>query len=131
MGLAIFPYRKILQFFDWSSRSRAAPQVASADDPTVHGIVLLVRAAGRRILGKRPCLPQALVVRWLLRRRGYSASLQMGVTKDESDKLLAHAWVESGGEILIGGRLSPTRYNSLRSLEKRLSQLNAVSPFKS
>ena len=53
----------------------------------------------------------------LLARRGFPASLHIGVAKQGQEKQLeAHAWVESEGKVLIGGS-EPGRYTSLLALE--------------
>jgi transglutaminase superfamily protein len=41
------------------------------------------------------CLPRALAVHAMLRRRGIASRLCLGVARDEQ-KLFAHAWVEIG-----------------------------------
>lgn len=50
------------------------------------------------------CLTQALATDWLLKRAGYHGILHIGVALDEHGKLLAHAWLEYDGMILVGGR---------------------------
>ena len=42
------------------------------------------------------CLQRALLLRWLLRRRGLRSELRIGVRFDDG-RLDAHAWLESGG----------------------------------
>ncbi|MBV9790605.1 MAG: lasso peptide biosynthesis B2 protein [Chloroflexi bacterium] len=60
------------------------------------------------------CLPQALTALALLRRNGHAADLRIGVARDERGRLQAHAWVESGGQIVIGGSASSVaRYTPL------------------
>ena len=59
------------------------------------------------------CLPQALAAQALLLRHGYPADLRIGVARDQG-RLEAHAWVESGGQIVIGGSTSSlARYTPL------------------
>jgi hypothetical protein len=53
----------------------------------------------------------------LLARRGYLADLRIGVIKADSGQLEAHAWVESEGQVIIGGSDSPFRFTPLPSLE--------------
>lgn len=79
-------------------------------------VIWAVYAVGR-LLGDKPCLPQALVTQWLLRRKGYPATLHIGVKKGAPDQLMAHAWVESEGEIIMGGHASPQVYTPLHSFE--------------
>ncbi len=51
------------------------------------------------------CLPRSLALCSLLRERGHSAEVRIGV-RHEAGKLLAHAWVELHGEVL-GEKLHP------------------------
>lgn len=121
-GLPWVPYKMILKHFAWLSKtsSDAVPS-SESERRYLDTVVLLTNAAGRRILGSKPCLPKALVVECLLKRRGIDASLRIGVTKSVDDELLAHAWVEHNGDIVIGGRLSEARYARLRSLKPEAS----------
>ena len=84
---------------------------------------------GRRLLPKRPCLTQALVTQFFLWRRGDEAtSMHIGVTKGDDGGLLAHAWLEHEGRVIIGGTGSPERYKRLEQLEERI---HAAPPSKS
>lgn len=48
------------------------------------------------------CLPQALVGYMLLRREGFDVQLKIGVLKTPSDQLVAHAWLEYQGQVILG-----------------------------
>ncbi len=60
--------------------------------------------AGCRLFPKNPCLIQAAVVQRLLWRKGHPSELRIGVRKEGGKHLEAHAWVESGGEVVVGAR---------------------------
>jgi hypothetical protein len=62
-----------------------------------------VNTISRYLARDLTCLPQALVVHQMLSQRGYSAKLLIGVAKGEHDNLVAHAWVETEGKVVIGG----------------------------
>lgn len=49
------------------------------------------------------CLVQALTVQRMLKEKGISSTIYLGVKKDENNKMLAHAWVRCGEYILTGG----------------------------
>jgi hypothetical protein len=55
-----------------------------------------VAAAAARVAPGDTCLSQALVLWWLLRRRGLDSGLRLGVRKS-ADRLSAHAWIEYRG----------------------------------
>ncbi len=59
-------------------------------------------AHAQRVVPRATCLPQALAAESLLTRGGLPAELQIGVKKTPEGKLLAHAWVESEGQIVVG-----------------------------
>lgn len=61
----------------------------------------IVQRAARHHLYAMRCLPQSLVLAWLLARRGISVELRLGVRQDNGT-LLAHAWLEANGRSLDG-----------------------------
>ena len=75
-----------------------------------------VEVTGRYMPGVGTCLTQALTARVLLARRGHPALLRIGVVKGEEGQLQAHAWLESGGRVVIGGS-ELERYVPLVALE--------------
>jgi hypothetical protein len=69
-------------------------------------IAWAVTAAGKSPLGDGTCLARALTAQRLLKMRGYPANLHIGVAKDGDGQLLAHAWVESDGVVVVGGTVA-------------------------
>ena len=63
-----------------------------------------VERASARLPGQSQCLPRAMALQWLLRRRGLGGSLLIGVLAGSSRGSIddLHAWVVRRGEILIG-----------------------------
>lgn len=63
-----------------------------------------VERATQRLPGGAKCLPRAMALHWMLRRRHRSSQLVIAVLPEQArgsvDDL--HAWIETGGEILIG-----------------------------
>ena len=83
--------------------------------------VWAARVAGRRLLPEGPCLTQALVLQYLLRRRGdESSQLHIGVAKQDDEGLRAHAWVERDGRVLIGGADAPEKYERLGNISQKI-----------
>lgn len=66
-------------------------------------IVWAVETASGRLPGARTCLPRALVAQALLARHGFPANFRIGVARRDDGRVAAHAWVECGGEVVIGG----------------------------
>lgn len=49
------------------------------------------------------CLVQSLTAQKMLRRKGISSTLYLGVKKDENGKMIAHSWIRSGEYCVTGG----------------------------
>jgi len=62
-------------------------------------VARMVRIAAVRGPYRANCLPQSLVLWWLLRRQGITSSLRIGVRKGSSE-FEAHAWIELHGVAL-------------------------------
>jgi len=62
----------------------------------------IVRLAANGIFWDSKCLARAIAVKKLLKRRKIRSTVFLGVAKGEENKLLAHAWVSSGGRIITG-----------------------------
>jgi hypothetical protein len=62
-----------------------------------------IDVAGHLVPGGGHCLSQALALQVFLVRRGYKAKICFGIQKPERSALMAHAWVEHNGVVLIGG----------------------------
>jgi hypothetical protein len=88
-----------------SSRPHAwcgPPPKWSVSRPPVDRVSWAVRAASRFVPGASNCLVRALATQALLGKYGYGSELQIGVRKAGDGGLAAHAWLESGGAIVIG-----------------------------
>jgi hypothetical protein len=87
----------------WLGPLTSAP---SADPPTTadHRLARAVERATQRLPGGAKCLPRAIVLHWMLRRRQRPSQLVIAVlpgsVRGGADDL--HAWIETGGEVLIG-----------------------------
>lgn len=61
-----------------------------------------VNTADNLTPGEASCLERALVAEQLLARRGREATLRFGVDIPGRE-MTAHAWIESGDEVVVGG----------------------------
>ena len=68
----------------------------------------VLRAAGR-LPGETRCLPRAMALQWMLRRREMGGVLHIGVLPGSARGSLddLHAWVTRSGEVLIGADERP------------------------
>lgn len=84
------------RFQAWLGRSRLPAQSPPTFDEMAT-IGALVNIAANYAPGPATCLTRSLLLIWLLRRRGVSADLRIGVQLAQG-KLDAHAWVEYAGK---------------------------------
>lgn len=102
--------------------ARGLPQWSDSTSVRRERAAWAASAVGRRLLQKGPCLTQAIVLQYLLRRQGDKAArLRIGVARGRDDTLQAHAWVERKGEVLIGGAASQATYIQFDDLEEKLT----------
>ena len=74
-----------------------------------HYLARVVERAAIRLPFETKCLPRAMALQWMLRRRGRSSTLLIGVLPGTNRGGLddLHAWVDRGGETLIGSSTEP------------------------
>jgi hypothetical protein len=96
--------------------SRTPARSGTFCESSLEAVVWAVDTAGRCVPRAATCLTLALTGQTLLLRRGHEAVVRIGVAKEDGERFVAHAWVESEGRIVIGG-YETERYVQLASLE--------------
>ncbi len=119
-ALRVVPFRVIVRSLRGGTETATltdanAARVAKSNE-AIRRKIWAIDAAGRHLLPRKPCLTQALIVHRLLRRHGRPSELRLGARRAADGKLEAHAWIESGGEIVIGGKALAEGYTPLPSL---------------
>lgn len=114
LGLWLLPFetlrRVLVGLSDAPARLRGTGQSSLGE------VTWAVETAGHCIPRAATCLTLALTAQILLLRRGHGAVIHIGIAKGGGERFLAHAWVESGGKVVIGGH-EIERYTPLASLE--------------
>jgi hypothetical protein len=87
--------------FNVARRMLARRSRPSAEKVTTEKIGWAISVA-KRFVPRGDCLPQALAAESILMRNGYPVELRIGVVKTHQGGLEAHAWVESGGRLVVG-----------------------------
>lgn len=100
LGLALLPLEKLLHTL--TRVAKAFPARGPTKRNSVDRKIRAIEKIGKYVLGDGPCLSQALAVQFIMDRHGQPSELCIGVAKDEYGKLIAHAWIESDGRVLIG-----------------------------
>ena len=102
VGLSLRPYAAMRL---WSERPLRAPS-ANVD---VRSLMWSIEVMAPYV-PKATCLVKALAGSRLLARHGHSAALKIGVARGEAGQLEAHAWLERGGTVVLGGLADLDRY---------------------
>lgn len=76
-------------------------------------IVRAVNLAIRCTPGTAMCLTRALTTQALLDKYGYAYQLRIGVAKDAANQLIAHAWIEYEGHVIMGALNQLNQYQPL------------------
>jgi len=95
LALWLLPLGMVRRLLAGKLRPPVAPQVSTER-------IAWAISKARRVVPRATCLPQALAAEALLTRLGHAVELRIGVMKTEHDALVAHAWVESGGHVVVG-----------------------------
>jgi hypothetical protein len=95
LALWVLPFNTARRLFARRARQSTPPF------PTTERIGWAIEVA-KGFIPKGNCLPQALAAESLLTRNGYPVELRIGVAKTDDGRLEAHAWVESGGRLVVG-----------------------------
>jgi len=94
-ALRVVPLRHLHDLVDRPSAGRRATDLARANR-TAH----MVAAAAEYGPYRASCLPQSLVLQFMLRRDGMRGELKYGVRRMDNH-VTAHCWIELDGEPLI------------------------------
>lgn len=112
-------YLEALIFLAWARIlkslpfSKVAPSLGDsmvetplADDPgktqMLKQISYVVRKLSRLTIWESACMVRAVAALKMLERRGIDSTLYLGTAKDDSGKMIAHAWLRSGSIYLTG-----------------------------
>ena len=101
LGLRLFPFRGLQRVLGMISRSSA--RMEDSDDAPIAQVVWAIDAASRRAPWIATCLTRALAAQVMLARVGRPTKLAIGVAKGGDGRLLAHAWLQNGKRIVLGG----------------------------
>jgi hypothetical protein len=77
-----------------------------------------IRTMSRYTPWESKCLVQAMAAKIMLNRRKIGNTLYLGVAKDGTEAMVAHAWVKCGGIILTGARQAE-RFTAVAAFSSR------------
>ncbi len=81
---------------------KRAPAKQSGDPDLLRAVRRAIATAAAHVPWNAVCLPQAIAAKAMLARRGCGSAFHLGASFDSDGKLIAHAWLVSGGSIVTG-----------------------------
>ena len=100
--ILIIPFRKYRKYL-----GRHNEETPLESDKEEHKTIKQVQWAITGVCSHTPweskCLVQAIIAQKILKKRNIHSTLYLGVNKDRSNKILAHAWLRSGLIFVTGG----------------------------
>ena len=118
IALWLIPAHRIFRYAArWVEHAKQNP---SRGRPTVHYVAWAVRVVSRRV-PRASCLTQALAGQILMGKHGHVSEICVGVARDAKGTLIAHAWLDTGGQVLIGNQ-DLERYTRLPDLSAGVLQ---------
>jgi len=116
LALRFVPLRHLRSIIDRPRTTRRAHDKARADR-----IAHMVAAAAAHGPYRATCLPQSIVLQWLLRRDGMRGELRYGVRQVDGT-VTRHCWVELDGEPLIDSAAVRRKFAVLEPSSARWSR---------
>ena len=103
LAILVLPFRWIAPML--GKNMAQSPEVEeAANDELLDRISWAVTIASRHLPWDCLCLVQAMAGKAMLKRRGVTSTLYLGLAKDAEAHLKAHAWLRCGDRILTGER---------------------------
>jgi Transglutaminase-like superfamily len=102
LALLLLPYSWI---FSWANRRQGYTRRFGVH--VVPWISWSIERAAEHPWIRAICLPRALAGQMMLRRRKIGSRLYLGVAR-KNDALVAHAWLELNGQVILGGKGADT-----------------------
>jgi hypothetical protein len=96
----------------------ARKSVGSGEERVTVGRVVWAVTVASQYVPAATCLTQGLVAKVMLARNGHDATLHLGVARTDAGQFKAHAWVETNGNVVVGGsEASLKQYTALPAVD--------------
>jgi Transglutaminase-like superfamily len=115
LGLWAMSFRRLLKL--WHYFRSKYPNIQPSNPHPISKIIWAIDCSSNYSLGTPRCLVRAIAAQILLHQQGYRAELCIGVSKGESGKFEAHAWLTYQKQVIIGYLKDLPLFVPLPSLE--------------
>jgi hypothetical protein len=126
-ALLYLGWARILIYFPFSkvAPSLGIPMQETSDIPHPNTVVLkhissAIHITSNYTFWESKCLVKAIAGMKMLKRRKIESTLYLGTAKDESAKMIAHAWLRSG-PVYVTGKEGMEKFTVVGKFAKRMS----------
>ncbi|MFW6095667.1 MAG: lasso peptide biosynthesis B2 protein [Bacteroidota bacterium] len=111
----LVPLRRWHQWIGRQSEQHKETTLSPEQPGRIRQLKENVRRANKLLFNTSKCFAMSLALKKMMSRRKLPAALYLGVKKDETKNLAAHAWVKSGENIIYGGKNATEHFKQLIS----------------
>jgi len=105
--LKALPFSKVAPSLGVPMQETSATSSSPEEAETVKKIARVIKLTSKHTWWESMCLVRAIAAMKMLERRHIESTLYLGTAKDESGKMIAHAWLRSGPLCVTGGEEMP------------------------
>lgn len=99
--LKALPFQRVAPLLGTPMKDTSTAERPS-DGPVLQKISLAIHTASRQTWWESMCLVKAIAAQKMLERRHIDSTLYLGTSRDDSGRMIAHAWLRSGSFIITG-----------------------------
>lgn len=104
LAILLIPFKFLSRFFEKSRKESSYPCAQSRRDvDLIKKIGLAVTRVSKYTPWRCMCYEQGLIAKTILQLNGLESTLIFGVAKNNQAEIQAHAWLQCGSLIVVGG----------------------------
>jgi hypothetical protein len=111
LGLRFFGFQKMTSILSTQASKKMIQQQQTVEEvEEVRHTASLVEIVANRGFFRATCLRQALLVYYLLLKKGIKTELRIGIS-NKTKSFKSHAWIKYKDEVILGGQYSESNYS--------------------
>ena len=103
LAVLSLPFRRLAPYLG-RHMAESSEAAIPCHEKLLKQIAWALRTAAHHTPWKSQCLARCIAGKIMLKRRGLSSTLYLGLAKSDGRELIAHAWLRCGDKILTGLR---------------------------
>ena len=120
--LVFLPFSKVAPSLGTSMEETSTSQIHNNIDVLKH-VASALETMSKHTIWESKCLVRAIAGMKMLERRDIESTLYLGIAKDDSAKMIAHAWLRSGS-YYVTGKEGMEKFTVVGKFAKRMIQMD-------